>query len=69
MERGFDLLHMHATARTAPGAYYDQGEVIAYCEAPQVCIRRADGTTLWWRVDLCTFSDPSTTAPEKEDTP
>lgn len=29
------------------------GKVIGYCDAPQVLIEREDGSTFWWRADLC----------------
>lgn len=51
--RGFDLLNKQAMARTAQGEDYGAGEVIAYC---MVRIRCADGTSFWWRVDLCRFT-------------
>lgn len=58
--RGFDLLGKHAVARTWPGEWYGEGEVIAYCDGPQVCIRQADGSKLWWREGMCTFSERET---------
>lgn len=57
-DRGFDLLGKIAVARTGPGDVYGEGEVIAYCAAPQVTIRRPDGTVFHWRVDMCEFVDP-----------
>lgn len=63
MRNWYDYLRQHATAHTLRpgGPVYVRGEVVAVCEAPQVCIRAADGTQTWWRIDLCTF-----TAPEAE---
>lgn len=29
-----------------------EGRVIAYCDAPQVCIETDDGERIWWRADL-----------------
>lgn len=48
-----DTLGMYATAYTAPGAVHGVGQVVGYSDAPQFCIRRADGSTFWWRADLC----------------
>jgi len=55
--RGFDLLGKHAVARSLPGDHYGEGEVIAYCDGPQVCIREADGTKFWWRASMCTYTE------------
>lgn len=57
--RGFDLIRKHAIARYRPGGIHGEGEVIAYCDAPQVCIRRPDGSVFWWWADMCEFSDPA----------
>ena len=56
--RGAETLRMLATARYAPGGEHGGGEVVGYCDAPMVCIRRPDGSTFWWRADQCTFEQP-----------
>lgn len=60
LERGKKLLGKHAVARTLPGEWHGEGEVIAYCEGPQVCIRQMDGSHLWWRAGMCTFTERET---------
>lgn len=48
-----DLMRM-AVARTAAGDILQGvGQIVAYCDAPMVAIRRLDGTQMWWRADLC----------------
>jgi len=44
-----------AKTATIPSIEHDDGEVIGYCTAPQVLIKRKDGTQFWWRYDLCAF--------------
>lgn len=39
--------------RMPQGGPYAEGEVIGACDAPMLHIRRADGSTFWWRADLC----------------
>jgi hypothetical protein len=51
--------HVDANYASGPGYPHSSGEVIAYASAPQVRIRRKDGTTFWWRADLCTETPPT----------
>jgi hypothetical protein len=55
---GLEYLNKIAVAKTGtiPRIEHGEGEVIAYSGAPMVCIRRKDGSTFWWRVDLCEFT-------------
>lgn len=60
MPNGSDLLNRKAiacTIRADISQQWDKGTVISYCDAPMVHIRRADGSTFWWRADLCLFPD------------
>jgi len=61
MRDKFDLLGKYATAKTGclPATVHGEGIVMAYCDAPQVCIQREDGTKFWWRADLCEFREVS----------
>jgi len=52
-----NIIGMIAMAKTTDGGTYSEGEVIAFCDVPQVKVRRSDGSTFWWRADLCEFSD------------
>lgn len=64
LELNPELLHKQVVARTGPGYLQGEGEVIAYCTAPQVLIRRPDGSAFWWRADLCTIAPQTDTIKE-----
>lgn len=57
---GLQYLNKTATAKTGayPRTEHGKGRVIAYCGAPMVCLLQEDGSTFWWRVDLCEFEQP-----------
>ena len=40
-------------ANYATGGVHAHGEVIGYSRGPQVLIKQADGTLVWWGVELC----------------
>jgi hypothetical protein len=63
-----NCLGKHAVAKTAswPTRIRGMGEVIGYCDAPMVLVRRADGSKFWWRADLCEFSDAPTDGQQPE---
>lgn len=46
----------YVLAKTAQGDLFAAGRVVAYCDAPQVCIELSGGSKLWWRQDLCAIS-------------
>lgn len=62
--RGEDYIFMHATAKTIPGEVVAIGEVVAYCDGPQVLIVTPEGRRVWWRVELCEFEEPTDEEPE-----
>lgn len=55
---GLEYLGQKTVAKTAsiPKSVAGEGTVIAYCDAPMVCIKQEYGTYVWWRADLCEFS-------------
>ncbi len=57
-QNGYNLLFQKVLALTGTDTVYGKGEVIAYCDVPQVCIRQKNGKEFWWRVDMCEFQAP-----------
>lgn len=55
-----DSIGSHVIARTMPGEVFGEGEIIGYCDAPQVLIKRADGSTFWWNASMCKVEDVCT---------
>lgn len=41
------------------------GRVIAYCDAPMICIEDPTGARVWWRADLAELADAGTTGPTR----
>ena len=54
-----DLIGKIAKKKSGLGS--EEGKVIAFSDAPLVCVYKPDGTIDWWRVDLCEFEQPCDT--------
>ncbi|QIG58193.1 hypothetical protein SEA_SKOG_41 [Gordonia phage Skog] len=48
---------MIATAWSGRGGQHGVGEIVGYCEAPQVLIRKPNGEQFWWRADQTTVAE------------